>query len=139
MPWHWFNVSNPAANSVIVWLEGVPNVGGTTDYVFSVHGLFINHTHTSTRRYAVRTVLMRPDRSGYHEVGPTYMIFAIGPGQPLFLFSFEEPLIVTIGKGAYAPYPERLEIIAVDGAEPNVCIGVYVKGIVYNTNPPSVV
>lgn len=117
MPWVWRLVSSPAAGAKVVSVRG-----GFTPFqstVFSLMGICISHNATAARRYHFRTV--RPS------TGETRGFFTIivPPGNTIVLENESDTIISDIG----AEGDERLEVIAIDGGEPTLSIGLKLWGI----------
>jgi hypothetical protein len=117
MPWLWREVSSPAANEVVVDIKGAR----TQDRVFNVYGLYICHNATSAKRYAVKTF-----REGTNETAHFFTVLVPAGSLP-FVLDSGEPLVA--GVGAFTgDYWEHFRIVAVDGGEPTLSIGVRIKG-----------
>lgn len=125
LPWVWRIAENPSANSVVFYITGHPDYG-----MFSIHGLFISHTATTAKTYLIRTALRNFNDTDYQEIRDFFYV-TVNPGSPLFIISEEHPFIPQIGTGAYIIRKERFEVIAVTGGEPQLSIGVYFKGSLY--------
>jgi hypothetical protein len=122
MPWIWREVNNPSANSVVVDLKGMRE---GYDMVFNVYGLYICHNATSAKKYAVRTL-----REGTNETAHFFTILVPANSQP-FVLDSDEPLVA--GVGAFTGYYwEHFMIVAIDGGEPTLSIGVKIKGRWYD-------
>jgi len=114
MPWIWREVSNPSANTVVVDIKGSRG----ENRAFNIHGIYIAHTSTTAKKYAVRTLL---ESSG--EVAHFFTI--VVPANSTFIIDSDEPLVA--GIGVFAGW-EHFQIVAVDGGEPKLSIGVRIKG-----------
>jgi len=118
MPWLWRHVSNPSANDILV---DVKARRPTDNKAFNLHGIYIAHDATSTKKYSVQTF-----REGTNETRGYFTITVPANSLP-FIIESDEPLIVAIGMFT-GSYYEHLRIRAVDGGEPNVWIGIKLKG-----------
>jgi len=129
MPWYWKTANNPSAGDVIMYLAGAEQTSSTIyGAVFNVHGIFIYHDYSGIRRYKIRTALRNSDDTDYLETSDYLPSVPVSPDRPFVLISEFDPLIVSIGKGAYVDNKERIEVITLDGGEPNVTVGIYTRG-----------
>ena len=114
MPWLWRQVSNPSAGDVVVELYG------TVDRVFALFGFLISHNAASAKRYRFDLF-----RTGTNE---TRSIFTVTvPASSTVYVESDEPLIFGIG-AFVSGYEEHLKIVAVDGGEPSLTVGIKVRG-----------
>jgi len=92
----------------------------TEDRVFNVYGIYIAHTSTTAKKYAVKTF-----REGTNETAHFFTIAV--PASSTFIIDSDEPLVAGIGAFT-GDYWEHFQIVAVDGGEPKLSIGVRIKG-----------
>ena len=119
MTWLWRNVGSPSAGDVIADLKGRSTSGDRRG--FSLYGFFISHDATATKRYRIETYNEGSDETR------GFITVALPPEKPYIKVESDEPLIIGIGQWTRGYY-EHLRVVAIDGGEPNVCIGLKVKG-----------
>jgi len=119
MPWLWRSVSNPSPNDIIVDVKAMKS--SPINRAFNLHGIYIAHDATSAMKYQVETYKEGTDETR------SYFTITVPPGSLPFVMESDEPLIVAIGMFT-GSYYEHLRIRTVYGGEPNVWIGVKLKG-----------
>jgi hypothetical protein len=120
MPWLWRSASNPAANTILVDVRGV--ISQYLNKVFNVHGIYIAHNATSSRRYSVETF-----REGTNETRQMFIVVIPANSPPFVMISENDPIIGAIGAFTGGTY-EHFRIRTVDGGEPTVSIGLLLRG-----------
>lgn len=112
MPWLWRQVSNPSAESVVA------EIYGELSCIFSLFGFLISHNATSAKRYRFELF-----RAGTNETRSMFTVTV--PANSTVYVESDEPLI--FGIGAFAG-EEHLKVVAIDGGEPTLTIGLKVRG-----------
>ncbi|MEM4497792.1 MAG: hypothetical protein QW692_03080 [Nitrososphaerota archaeon] len=114
MPWLWRQVSNPSAESVAA------EIYGKSGWIFGLFGFLISHNATSAKRYRFELF-----RTGTNETRSMFTVTV--PANSTVYVESDEPLIFGIG-AFVGGYKEHLKVVAVDGGEPTLTIGLKVRG-----------